>query len=69
MRLLGILLIVFGAIVLAYGGITYTKSRHSTDIGPVQVSTATHGFVTPAAGVIAVVAGIVLVAAGRRNMI
>jgi TRAP-type C4-dicarboxylate transport system permease small subunit len=69
MRLLGILLIVFGAVVLAYGGISYTKSRHSTDIGPVQVSTAKKGFVTPAAGAIAVVVGIVLIAAGRRNTI
>ncbi len=67
MRTLGILLIVFGGVVLAYGGISYTKSRHSTDIGPVQVSTAKRGFITPAAGIVVVVVGIVLVAAGRRE--
>jgi uncharacterized membrane protein YidH (DUF202 family) len=67
MRPLGILLIVFGVVVLAYGGMSYTKSRHSTNIGPVQVSTTDRGFVTPAAGAIAVVVGIVLVAAGRRG--
>ncbi len=67
MRTLGILVVVFGAVVLIYGGISYTKSRHSTDIGPVQVSTAKKGFITPAAGVVAVIVGIVLVAAGRRE--
>jgi hypothetical protein len=67
MRTLGILLVVFGAVVLLYGGISYTKRRHSTDIGPVQISTAKKGFITPAAGVIALVGGIVLVAAGRRE--
>jgi len=67
MRLLGIVLIVLGGVVLAYGGMSYTKSRHSTNIGPVQVSTTDKGFITPAAGAIAVVAGIVLVAVGRRE--
>jgi hypothetical protein len=67
MRLLGILFVVVGVVVLAYGGMSYTKSRHRTDIGPVQVSTSTKGFITPAAGAIAVVVGIVLLASGRRE--
>ncbi len=67
MRLLGILLVAFGIVVLAYGGISYTKSRHSTDIGPIQVSTAKKGFVTPAVGAVAVVVGVVLLVAGRRE--
>jgi hypothetical protein len=69
MRLLGILFVVFGVVVLAYGGMSYTKSRHSTDIGPVQVSTSKKGFITPAAGAIAVVVGIVLLASGRREAV
>ena len=69
MRLLGIVLVVFGVIVLAYGGLSYTKSRHSTDIGPVQVSTSKKGFITPAAGAVAVLGGVVLVIAGRRETI
>jgi hypothetical protein len=69
MRVLGILLIVFGGAVLLYGGISYTKSRHSTDIGPVQVSTEKKGFITPAAGAIATVVGIFLVVAGRRESV
>jgi Protein of unknown function (DUF3185) len=67
MRLVGILLVVFGGVVLLYGGISYTKSRHSTNIGPVQVSTEKKGFVTPAAGAFALVVGVVLVAAARRQ--
>jgi len=69
MRLLGIVLVVFGVIVLAYGGLSYTKSRHSTDIGPVQVSTSKKGFITPAAGAVAVLVGGVLLLAGRRETI
>jgi len=67
MRLLGILLIVFGGVVLAYGGVSYTKARHSTNIGPVELSTRDRGFITPAAGVVAVVAGLVLVVVARRE--
>jgi uncharacterized membrane protein YidH (DUF202 family) len=66
-RLLGIVLIIFGVVVLAYGGLSYTKSRHSTDIGPVQVSTSKKGFITPTAGGIAVIVGVVLLAAARRE--
>ena len=69
MRLLGIILIVGGLVVFAYGGLSYTKERHSTDIGPVQVSTSKKGFITPAAGIVAVIVGVVLVAAGRRDVV
>jgi TRAP-type C4-dicarboxylate transport system permease small subunit len=69
MRFIGILLIVLGGAVLAYGGLSYTKGRHSTDIGPVQISTATKGFITPAAGAFMLVIGVVLVAAGRRQTV
>jgi Na+-transporting methylmalonyl-CoA/oxaloacetate decarboxylase gamma subunit len=65
----GVVLIVLGVVVLAARGISYTKERHSTDIGPLQVSTEKKGFVSPAAGAIAIVAGIVLVAVGRRNSV
>ena len=69
MRLLGILCVVLGIIVLAYGGLSYTKSRHTTDIGPVQVSTEKKGFITPAAGAVVLVVGVVLVAADRRGTV
>jgi hypothetical protein len=37
-RLVAILLIVCGALGLAYGGFTYTKETHTADVGPLHVS-------------------------------
>jgi hypothetical protein len=34
-KIVGILLIVGGALGLAYGGFTYTKETHSAKLGPV----------------------------------
>jgi hypothetical protein len=65
--MLGIVLIVAGALVLAARGISYTKDRHSTNIGPVQVSTSDKGFVPPIAGAIAIIGGFVLLAVGRQR--
>lgn len=31
-------LLVLGVLALAYGGFTYTKETHSTDIGPISLS-------------------------------
>ena len=64
MRALGIILIIAGAAVVALGGISYVKSRHQTNVGPVSVSTEHHGYITPLAGAVAIGVGIVLVAAG-----
>jgi hypothetical protein len=36
-RLAGIVLIVGGAVALAYGGFTYTSETHSAKLGPVVV--------------------------------
>jgi hypothetical protein len=65
--ILGVVLIVLGAVVLGLRGISYTKDRHSTNVGPVQVSTVTKGFVPPIAGGIAIIAGIALIAVGRER--
>ena len=37
-KILGIVLIVAGALALAYGGFTYTKDSHDVKIGPIQFS-------------------------------
>ena len=37
-RLIAILLIVGGALGLAYGGFSYTKQTHQADIGPLHVA-------------------------------
>lgn len=70
MRPLGIVgwvLIVLGAVVLALGGISYVKERESAQIGPIKVATERRGFIPPVAGVAAVALGIVLVVADRRR--
>jgi uncharacterized membrane protein len=36
-QLIGIVLIVAGALALAYGGFTYTKDTHTADLGPLHM--------------------------------
>lgn len=38
MRMLAIVLIVAGALGLAYGGFSYTKETHETKLGPIEFS-------------------------------
>lgn len=38
LRVVGILLIIVGALALAYGGFTYTKATHEADLGPIEFS-------------------------------
>ena len=65
--IIGVILIIAGVVVLAMRGISYTKDRDSVKIGGVELSKEDRGFVPPVAGIIAVVAGIVLVAAARKK--
>ncbi len=37
-RAVAVLLIVAGILALVYGGFTYTKSTHETQIGPLELS-------------------------------
>ena len=63
----GVVLIVLGAIVLALRGISYTKDRDEVQVGPLEVAAEEKGTIPPIAGVVAIVAGIVLVVVGRRK--
>jgi hypothetical protein len=65
--ILGVLLIVGGAIVLLLRGVSFTKEREAVRVGPVEVAAERKGFISPLVGGIAVVAGVVLVAASRRR--
>jgi drug/metabolite transporter (DMT)-like permease len=65
--ILGVVLIIAGVIVLALRGVNYTKDRDTVSVGPLSVSAEEKGFVSPAVGAVAVVAGLVLVAVGRRR--
>ena len=64
---IGVLLIVGGIIVVAMRGIPYTKSHNEVEVGPLKVTAQERGMVTPVVGIIAIVAGAVLVFAGRKS--
>jgi hypothetical protein len=68
-RIVGVILIVLGIISLAYQGITYTTHKKVVDIGPLQATTTEHKTIPlpPILGGIALVGGIVLMLAGRKE--
>jgi len=70
-KLIGILLIVFGVIALALGGISYTKREKVVDLGPIQASTEQRKTIplSPIVGLAAVAGGIVLVVAGSKTRV
>jgi len=66
---LGAILLIAGVAGLVFGGIRYTKSETVIDAGPIEVE-AEHTKtipIAPAAGAVAVIAGIVLVGLGSRR--
>ncbi len=69
MRILAIVLIVFGVIALAYGGITYTRKEKVLDIGPIEATTEHRETIPlpPVLGGIALAGGIVLLFVGGRR--
>lgn len=66
LTLIGVILIVIGAIGLIYGGITYTTKKDVVDFGPVEVEAEQKESIPlpPVLGGAALVLGIVLVLAG-----
>ncbi|HET9385157.1 MAG TPA: hypothetical protein VFO67_08425 [Gemmatimonadales bacterium] len=65
--IIAVLLIVFGAVVLVIGGVSYVKDRDKVDLGVATVTTERRGFVPPWVGGVALLAGVVLLFAGRRS--
>ncbi|MGC1686198.1 MAG: hypothetical protein WA734_11305 [Candidatus Acidiferrales bacterium] len=65
----GILLIVFGALALAYQGFTYTHRERVLDVGPIHATkdTQEHIPIPPILGGVALVAGVVLLVAGGKR--
>ena len=60
--LVGLLLIVAGALALAYQGITYTTHKKVLDIGPIEATAERHKTIPlpPVVGAVALVGGIIL---------
>ena len=66
--LIGIVLVVFGVVALAYQGITYTRRERILDIGLIHATAYTKKTIpiSPILGGLALVGGIVIVASGIR---
>jgi hypothetical protein len=69
MSVAGILLVVLGALALAYQGINYTRQEKVLDIGSIHatVDEEKHIPVPPIVGGLALVAGIAMLVAGTRQ--
>jgi len=67
--IVGVLLILFGVVALAYQGITYTTRETVVDIGPLHATADREKTVPlpPVVGAIAVAGGVVLLIAGGRK--
>jgi len=67
--LIGILLVVLGALGLAYQGFNYTHQEKIIDIGPIHATAEQHDRVSipPALGGLALVGGIVLLLVGAKK--
>lgn len=68
-KLAAIVLIVSGALGLAYGGFSYTKETHEADLGPLHMSVAEKKRVNVPvwASVGAIVAGGLLLVLNRKS--
>ncbi|CAN5451281.1 hypothetical protein BH10PSE19_BH10PSE19_20230 [soil metagenome] len=69
MSLIGILLIIFGIVTLAYQGFSYTQQEKVAQIGALQITANTEKTVyfPPILGGSCLVAGIILVIVGRKR--
>jgi uncharacterized membrane protein YidH (DUF202 family) len=69
MSLVGVLLIVVGALVLAYQGINYTRQKNVLDVGSVHITKEDHERIPlpPILGGVALVGGVVLLVMGASN--
>ena len=65
----GILLIVLGALALAYQGMNYTRQKKVLDVGSVHLTTETHERIPlpPILGGLVLAGGVVLLVIGARN--
>ncbi len=68
-KTLGVILIVLGLFGLAWGGFTYTTREKVVDIGPIHATRDQKHSVPlpPIAGAVALVGGVVLLIAGRKQ--
>ena len=66
---LGILLVILGALALAYQGFNYTRQEKVLDVGPIHATAERHERVAipPVLGGLALVGGVALLVAGAKR--
>jgi hypothetical protein len=67
--LLGFVLIILGVLALAYQGIHYTTHKKILDVGPVHATKEEHNTIPlpPIIGGLALIGGVILIAAGSKE--
>jgi drug/metabolite transporter (DMT)-like permease len=67
--IVGVILIVLGAVALVYQGITYTSQEKVVDLGPLKVEAKKEKTIPlpPLLGALLLVGGVVLVAVSARR--
>lgn len=67
--IIGILLIVLGVVGLAMGGFSFTRKEKVIDLGPIEATADKKESVAipPVLGALALIGGVVLLAAGSRR--
>jgi hypothetical protein len=67
--ILGILLILLGIVGLMVGGVSYTKDKDTTDLGPIDITVKEkeHVQIPPALAIVSLIGGVLLVVAGARR--
>lgn len=71
MKIIGVILIVFGIVALAVGGINYTRREKVLEIGPITATADKHETIPlpPLVGIASLVAGVALVAVGSKTRV
>lgn len=70
MKILGFVLVAFGALALIYGGISYSRERAVLDVGPFKATATEQKNVplSPIVGGIALLGGVLLLVVPRKRL-
>ena len=70
-KIIGVILIVFGIVALAVGGINYTRREKVLEIGPLTATAEKHETIPlpPLVGIASLIAGVALVAVGSKTRV
>lgn len=69
LTVVGIILIVLGVLGFIFGGISFTRDKKVADLGPLEIEKESKETIPigPIASGVAVIAGVIMVAAGARK--